>query len=588
MDIPLIPLEHFYDDPERAAARVSPDGRRLAWLAPADGPLNVWVAPIEGGDPVQVTNDRDRGVRAYSWSRDGARILYMQDTGGDENYHLFAADLDHPEAPDRDLTPFDGVKVGVVDVPRVDPSHVLVSTNRRDRGLFDVERLNLETGAIERIAENPGNIMGWLTDRDGRLRAAFAQTPTGDHQVLVRDSEDQPFRVLAEYANEDSGAPYAFTADGRVLYVGSARDNDLVRLVTLDIATGEEVVIDADEEADLGSPIISDRTGELVGAAYRRDRIVMHTFDDAFARDWELVRQIHPGDPSIGSTDDDETLWTVAFDDDRDPGATYLFDRRSGDSRLLFRSRPWLDPAILAERTPVRITSRDGLTLRSYLTLPVGLEPKGLPTVLYVHGGPWARDSWGWEPTAQFLANRGYAVLQVNYRGSTGFGKAFTHAAEREFAGKMHDDLIDGVDWIVGEGIADPKRVAIYGGSYGGYAALVGATFTPDVFAAAISVVGPSNLVTLVRSFPPYWRPLLAGTWFKFVGDPDDPEELKDLEARSPINKVDRITAPLMVAVLPKVICVFVPGAYNRPLSVAVFPIVTVVWVAGVPSYTYI
>ena len=547
MDIPLIPLEHFYDDPERAAARVSPDGRRLAWLAPADGPLNVWVAPIEGGDPVQVTNDRDRGVRAYSWSRDGARILYMQDTGGDENYHLFAADLDHPEAPDRDLTPFDGVKVGVVDVPRVDPSHVLISTNRRDRGLFDVERLNLETGAIERIAENPGNIMGWLTDRDGRLRAAFAQTPTGDHQVLVRDSEDQPFRVLAEYANEDSGAPYAFTADGRALYVGSARDNDLVRLVTLDVATGEEVVIDADEEADLGSPIISDRTGELVGAAYRRDRIVMHTFDDAFARDWELVRQIHPGDPSIGSTDDDETLWTVAFDDDRDPGATYLFDRRSGDSRLLFRSRPWLDPAILAERTPVRITSRDGLTLRSYLTLPVGVEPKGLPTVLYVHGGPWARDSWGWEPTAQFLANRGYAVLQVNYRGSTGFGKAFTHAAEREFAGKMHDDLIDGVDWIVGEGIADPKRVAIYGGSYGGYAALVGATFTPDVFAAAISVVGPSNLVTLVRSFPPYWRPLLAGTWFKFVGDPDDPEELKDLEARSPINKVDQITAPLMV-----------------------------------------
>ena len=547
MDIPLIPLEHFYDDPERAAARVSPDGSRLAWIAPADGPLNVWVAPVDGGDPVQVTNDRDRGVRSYSWSRDGARILYMQDTGGDENYHLFAADLDHPNAPDRDLTPFDGVKVGVVDVPRGDAGHVLISTNRRDRGVFDVERLNLETGAIERIAENPGNIMGWLTDREGLLRAAFAQTPTGDHQVLVRDTEDQPFRVLAEYANEDSGAPYAFSADGRALYVGSARDNDLVRLVALDVATGEERVIDADDEADLGAPIISDRTGELIGAAYRRDRIVLHTFDDAFARDWERVRQIHPGDPMIGSTDDDETLWTIAFDDDRDPGATYLFDRRTGDERLLFRSRPWLDPTILAERKPVRITSRDGLTLRSYLTLPVGVEPAGLPTVLYVHGGPWARDSWGWEPTAQFLANRGYAVLQVNYRGSTGFGKAFTHAAEREFAGKMHDDLIDGVDWIVGEGIADPARVAIYGGSYGGYAALVGAAFTPDVFAAAISVVGPSNLVTLVRSFPPYWRPLLAGTWFKFVGDPDDPEDLKDLEARSPINKVDQITAPLMV-----------------------------------------
>ena len=543
----MIPIEHFYDDPERAAARVSPDGRRLAWIAPADGPLNVWVAPIEGGEPVQVTNDRDRGVRSYSWSRDGARILYLQDTGGDENYHLFAAELDRPDASDRDLTPFDGVKIGVVDVPREDPGHVLISTNRRDRGVFDVERLDLETGAIELVAENPGNVMGWLTDREGRLRAAYAQTPIGDHQVLVRDAEDQPFRVLADYANEDSGAPYAFSADGSQLYVGSARDSDLVRLVTLDVATGEERVIDADAEADLGAPIISDRTGQLVGAAYRRDRIVMHALDEAFARDWDRVRQIHPGDPMIGSTDDDETLWTVGFDDDRDPGATYLFDRRTGASRLLFRSRPWLDPTILAERKPVRITSRDGLTLPSYLTLPVGVDPVGLPTVLYVHGGPWARDSWGWEPTAQFLANRGYAVLQVNYRGSTGFGKSFTHAAEREFAGKMHDDLIDGVDWIVGQGIADPERVAIYGGSYGGYAALVGATFTPGVFAAAISVVGPSNLVTLVRSFPPYWRPLLAGTWFKFVGDPDDPDDLKDLEARSPINKVDQITAPLMV-----------------------------------------
>jgi len=548
MDVPLIPLEHFFDDPERAAARVSPDGARLAWLAPgAEGPLNVWIAPIDGGDAVQVTHDADRGVRSYSWSRDGARILYLQDTGGDENYHLFVADLDRPGTPDRDLTPFDGVKVGIVDVPRNDPGRVLVSSNRRDRGLFDVERLDLGTGELTPVAENPGNIMGWRTDREGRLRAAYAQTPTGDWQVLARDREEDPFRVLAEYANEDSGSPYAFSADGRELYVGSARGSDLVRLVALNVSTGEESVIDADDEADLGAPIISDRTGELLGAVYRRDRIVIHAFDAAFGRDVERVRAIHPGDPMIGSTDDEERWWTVTFDDDRDPGATYLFDRRSGESRLLFRSRPWLDPSILAERKPVPIASRDGLTLRSYLTLPVGVEPEDLPMVLYVHGGPWARDSWGWDPAAQFLANRGYAVLQVNYRGSTGFGKSFTHAAEREFAGRMHDDLIDGVNWAVAEGIADPGRVAIYGGSYGGYAALVGATFTPDVFAAAISVVGPSNLVTLARSFPLYWRPLLAGTWFKFVGDPDNPEDLADMEARSPINRVDAIKAPLLV-----------------------------------------
>lgn len=547
MTPPLIPLEHFFDDPERAAPRISPDGARLAWLAPAEGTLNVWVSDRDGGEPVQVTHDRDRGVRDYAWSRDGSRILYLQDTGGDENTHLFVADPANPDAEDRDLTPFDGVKVGVVDVPRNDPQHMLITTNRREATVFDVERINLETGELEFVAENPGNILGWLTDRDARLRAAFAQTPTGDHELLVRDDETSEFRVLAEFANEDSGWPYAFSADGREIYVGSARDTDLVRLVAIDLQSGDERLIDEDEEADLGRPIISDRSGKLLGAVYRRDRIVMHPFDDAFARDWERLRSIHPGDPMIISTDDAERYWTVVFDDDRDPGATYLFDRSSGDARLLFRSRPWLKPEILAERRPLRVTSRDGLTLHCYLTLPVGVEERNLPTVLFVHGGPWARDSWGWDAQAQFLANRGYAVLQVNYRGSSGFGKAFMHAAEREFSGKMHDDLIDVVDWAIAEGISDPDRVAIYGGSYGGYAALVGATFTPDVFAAAISVVGPSNLVTLIQSFPAYWRPLLAGTWFRFVGDPEDPADLEDMKKRSPINRVDEIRAPLLV-----------------------------------------
>ncbi len=547
MTPPLIPLEHFFDDPERAAPRISPDGSRLAWLAPGDGALNVWVSDRDGGEPVQVTHDSDRGVRDYAWSRDGARILYLQDTGGDENTHLFVADPSHPDDEDRDLTPFEGVKVNVVDVPRHDPTHLLITTNRRDPAVFDVERIDLETGELEFVAENPGNILGWLTDRDARLRAAFAQTPAGDHELLVRDDESSEFRVLAEFDNEDSGYPYAFSADGREIYVGSARDSDLVRLVAIDVESGKEREIDSDEEADLGRPVISDKTGALLGAVYRRDRLVMHPFDDRFARDWERLRAVHHGDPMITSTDDDERYWTVVFDDDRDPGSTHLFDRESGESRLLFRSRPWLDPTILAERRPVRVTSRDGLVLRCYLTLPVGADERNLPTVLFVHGGPWARDAWGWDPQAQFLANRGYAVLQVNYRGSSGFGKSFMHAAEREFSGKMHDDLIDAVDWVVAEGIADPDRIAIYGGSYGGYAALVGATFTPDVFAAAISVVGPSNLVTLIRSFPAYWKPLLAGTWFRFVGDPDDPEQLADLEARSPINRVDQIRAPLLV-----------------------------------------
>jgi dipeptidyl aminopeptidase/acylaminoacyl peptidase len=543
---PLIPLRDLFDNPERAAARLSPDGTRLSWLAPRDGVLNVWVRDRAGGEAVPVTDDRDRGIRSYLWSRDSRLILYSQDLGGDENHHLLCVDADGG-ARARDLTPFPGVRAGLIDAPRATPRHVLVSMNLRDRSLFDAYRLTLATGRLELVGRNPGNIIGWTADRQGRLRAAMAQTPSGDYEILVRDDEADELRVVAEYANEDGGHPFAFTPDGSRLWVGSARGSDLMRLVELDPADGSEREIDRDDEVDLSGPVVSDRTGELLGAFYLRDRVVLHAFDERLARDWERVRALHPGDPRISGQDAEETAFVVVFDDDRDPGATYLFDRESGEAEFLYRSRPWLDPETLAPMRPVVVTSRDGLPLHSYLTLPLDTEPRGLPAVLVVHGGPWARDAWGYDPQAQLLANRGYAVLQVNYRGSTGFGKSFTHAAEHEFAGRMHDDLIDGVEWLVAEGIADRGRIGIYGGSYGGYAALVGATFTPDVFAAVVSVVGPSSLVTLVRSFPPYWRPLLASTWFRYVGDPDDPEQLADLEARSPLNRVDDIVAPLLV-----------------------------------------
>jgi len=544
---PLIPLRHFFDNPERALTRISPDARRLAYLAPDEGRLNVWVRSVDRDDGRAVTRDRERGVLSYTWSRDSSRILYVRDRTGDENTHLFAAELDRPEGGGRDLTPWDGVKVGLVDVPRARPGEVIISANRRDRALFDAHRLDLGSARVDLVAENPGNVIGWVCDRAGALRAAYAQTPAGDYQVLHRESEDEPFRVVAEFANEDDGHPYAFSPDGRELWVGSARGVDLRRLVALDPVSGAERPIDADEEADLLGPVVSERTGDLLGAVYRRDRVVLHAFDEALRRDWDRLREIHPGDPAITGEDAEEATWVVSYDDDRDPGATYLFERAGGSARFLHRPRPWLHPEELAPMTPVRIASRDGLVLRSYLTLPVGAPARSLPMVLLVHGGPWARDSWGYHGEAQFLANRGYAVLQVNYRGSSGFGKAFSHAAEREFAGRMHDDLIDGVRWAVAEGIADPARIGIYGGSYGGYAALVGLTFTPEVFAAGVSYVGPSSLVTLIRSFPPYWRPLLAGTWYRYVGDPDDPAQIADLEARSPLGRVDAIRAPLLV-----------------------------------------
>jgi dipeptidyl aminopeptidase/acylaminoacyl peptidase len=543
---PLIPLRHLFDNPERAGARLSPDGRTISYLAPRDGVLNVWVEDRDGGAARPVTDDRDRGIRSYFWSRDGRYLQYLQDRGGNEDTHVYAVDPARPDVV-RDLTPFDGVRAGIVAAPRATPRHVLVSMNLRDRSVFDVYRLALSTGRRALVARNPGNVIAWTADRQGRLRAAYAQTPAGDYTVLVRDDEAGEFRVVAEYGNEDRGIVFGFTQAGDRLWVGSARGSDLLRLVLLDPATGAEEEVDADDEADLSGPVVSDRTGTLLAAFYLRDRVVVHPHDAGFARDWEAVRRLHGGDPVISGQDAEETTWIVGFDDDRDPGATYLFDRRTHEARFLYRPRPWLSPDHLAPMEPVRITSRDGLTLRAYLTLPVGVPREGLPAVLLVHGGPWSRDSWGFDPQAQFLANRGYAVLQVNYRGSTGFGKAFAHAAEREFAGRMHDDLIDGADWLVDRGYADPARLGIYGGSYGGYAALVGVTFTPDVFAAAVSYVGPSSLVTLVRSFPAYWRPLLASTWYRYVGDPDDPDDLADMERRSPLNLVDRIRTPLLV-----------------------------------------
>ncbi len=549
---PLIPLEHFFENPEKAAGKISPDGSRLSYLAPENGRLNVWVRTVGADDDVCVTHDHTRGIRSYFWSRDSKRILYTQDQGGNENFHVHAADLARPDQASVDLTPFEGVRAGIVDVPHHDPDHVLVSLNRRDPHCFDVHRLDLGSGELEMVAQNPGNVAGWHTDAAGRLLAASAQTPEGDTEILVRGGEDEDFRRLTVYANEDEGNVYGFTPDGASLWVGSARDSDLTRLVRLDLLTAEETIVYEHPEVDIGGPVLRDRTDELLAVVAMVDRLEVAFFDEEFERKWAQAAALHHGDVAGISLDDDEQRWVVSFDDDRDPGATFLLDTATGEAEFLFRPRPQLDPAQLAPMQTVRIPARDGLTLHGCLTLPLGVEPRNLPMVLLVHGGPWARDTWGYHPEAQFLANRGYAVLQVNYRGSTGFGKAFTHAAEREFAGKMHDDLIDGVEWAIEQGYADRSRVAIYGGSYGGYAALVGVTFTPDVFAAAVDYVGPSSLVTLVRSFPPYWRPFLQGSWYRYVGDPGTEEEpddevVADLWARSPLSRVDAIRTPLLV-----------------------------------------
>jgi dipeptidyl aminopeptidase/acylaminoacyl peptidase len=498
-------------------------------------------------------------VLDYHWTDDPRWLLYTQDDNGDENWHVYRVDLDEPAAPAVDLTPFPGAKA-YVELLAGRPGKAFVGLNKRDVALFDAYELDIATGALTLLAENPGNGANWFAGRNGEL-FALAVTADGDVELSSRDATTGTLRSIAVYDGGDYTLgvfPIVVTPDGSGLWVGSNRHDDRTTVVRLDVATGEETDVDGhptfsvDPRAQVfpmfPSPLIlRRRTGELLGVRYLGERQEIRALDPNFAEILANLEKLSDGDLTVMSSDDSEQRWVVSFNHDREPGLTYLYDHATGESRLLFRPRPDLDPGALAPMTPVTITSRDGLDLHSYLTLPVGIEPRRLPLVLLVHGGPWARDTWGFNPEAQLLANRGYAVLQVNFRGSTGYGKAFVKAAIGEFAGKMHDDLIDAVDWAVGEGYADPDRVAIFGGSYGGYAALVGVTFTPDVFAAAIDYVGISSLVNFMRTLPPAVRPHLANNWYLFAGDPEDPEQEADMLARSPITRVDQIRTPLLV-----------------------------------------
>ena len=562
----LISVEDLFSPPERAAATISPDGKRIAYLAPWRNRLNVWVTDIEasaatGGEsdfdaePRCVTADENRSIIMFQWTPDPRWMLFMQDTNGDENWHVHRIDLDDPDAAAVDLTPFPGVRSDF-EQPLGMPGRAIVHMNKRTPELMDAYELDIATGELTLLAENPGNIVSWMSSHDGKLFGT-AMTVDGDLEIFQWDESAQSMRLIGTYDGSDYPLgiwPVQVTPDGSGIWIGSNRNSDRTRLVRIDVATGEETEVDSHPEFDLAGPlglvaplILDNRSGDLLGARYVGERQVIHALDPQFAEVLANVEKLAEGDVTALRSDDDGRRWIVSFNLDRDPGATYLYDHDTGESRLLFRPMPHLDPDTLAPMTPVTITSRDGLPLHSYLTLPVGVEPVGLPMVLLVHGGPWARDAWGFAAEVQLLANRGYAVLQVNFRGSTGYGKAFVKAAIGEFAGKMHDDLIDAVDWAVEQGYADRERVAIFGGSYGGYAALVGVTFTPDVFAAAIDYVGISSLANFMRTLPNVARPFLANNWHAFVGDPSDPAQEADMLARSPITYVDRIKTPLLV-----------------------------------------
>jgi dipeptidyl aminopeptidase/acylaminoacyl peptidase len=548
----LIPRRVLFGNPERVMPRISPDGTRLAWIAPNDGVLNVWVAPAgaaetDGVDWARarvVTDDTERGIRMFEWAHDGRHLLYLQDTGGDENWRLHDVDLETMQR--RDLTPFDGVRTELIAAEKKFPTEILVGLNRDNPQLHDVYRLDLVSGDLVKEVENPG-FVGWVADAQLVVRAGMAPQPDGGSIVMVRGSAREEWRPLLSISAEDAltTGPLAFSEDGASLLAESSVGADTARLVRFDLATGDAEVLAEDPEADLTSVRLHPDTREPQIVTFLKDRSEYQVLDPSVAPDLAAIRALHPGDPSFVDADDSDATWLVGFVNDAGALPYYSYDRDTRSGRFLFEHQPELSRYELAPMEPFTFISRDGLTIHGYATFPPGAERQGLPMVLNVHGGPWARDTWGFNPEAQWLANRGYLCVQVNFRGSTGYGKAFVNAGDREWGGRMHDDLVDAVAFATGQGWADPARVAIYGGSYGGYAALAGATFTPDLFRCAVDIVGPSNLKTLIETIPPYWAPMVA-QFHRRVGDPAVDADF--LWSRSPLSRVSSIRIPLLIA----------------------------------------
>jgi dipeptidyl aminopeptidase/acylaminoacyl peptidase len=537
-----IPLRDFFRNPEQTGHQISEDGKYLAWVAPYERRLNVFVRPLAGGEPVRVTSETARSIAGYFWK--GERILYAKDFGGDENFHLVSVDLKGGDL--KDLTPGEKLRADVVDILYDDPDHVLVSHNRRNKEVFDVFRIDVKTGEEKLVAENPGNITGWDTDHAGKLR--IAQTTDGvNNTLLYREREDEPFKPIVTTSFKETLSPFFFTFDNRKLYVSSNRGRDKTAIFVFDPQAAKE-----------GEMLFEHPDVDVSGLTYSRKRKVLTTirYTDWKAERKFLDRQTEamyrdveaklPGyEVNFVSGNRAEDKFVVATSGDKTRGQRYLYDKATRKLTLLADVSPWLPASELADMKPIKYKARDGIEINGYLTLPKGVAAKGLPVVVNVHGGPWYRDRWGFNPEVQFLANRGYAVFQPNFRGSTGYGRKFWEISFKQWGRSMQDDVTDGVQWLVKQGIADPKRVAIYGGSYGGYATLAGITFTPDLYAAAVDYVGVANLLTFLKTIPPYWKPYLE-MFQEMVGDMEKDKSL--LEAASPVYHADRIKTPLFIA----------------------------------------
>ena len=549
---PLIPRRVFFGNPDRAQVTISPDGEHLAWLAPRDGVLNVWVAPRERpADARPVTADNGRGIRFYAWAYTGGDILYIQDKGGDENWRVYSADIATGEV--GDLTPFEGVAAQIVGLSHHRPEEIVVALNDRDPQWHDIYRVNLISGERTLLLQHD-RFMGVDVDDDLAIRTAIQMTPDGGLDIYRPAGDD--WALWQSFPGEDmlTASTAGFDKSGNVLYLRDSRERDTAALVAIDLTTGDRSLLAADELADADQVLRHPTERHVQAVAFVYDRKRWQVLDPAIAADLDYLATVADGEVEITSRSQDDLAWLVAYVVDDGPVRYYLYDRQRGVADFLFTNRAELEGLPLAKMRPAVVPARDGLNLVVYYTLPPGSDSDGdgvpdapLPLVFIPHGGPWARDSWGFNGWHQWLANRGYAVLSVNFRSSTGFGKAFTNAGDFEWAGKILEDQQDGVQWAIVQGIADPARVAVMGGSFGGYSTLAGLTFYPEAFACGVDIVGPSNLITLLETIPPYWQPMVE-LFTTRVGDHRTEEGRALLKAHSPLTHVDRIVRPLLIA----------------------------------------
>jgi len=543
--VDLIPKEVLFSNPLKTSPRISPDGKKMSYLAPVNDILNIWVGDIGENNYKPLTKDYTRNIRSYFWAEDNKHILYLQDVGGDENFRLFAVDIETEET--RNLTPFDNVQVHIIEHNKHFPNELILGINKENPSVHDVYKLNLKTSELELLAKNPGTVISWVVTSDLKVLGSMTAKEDGGYNLLYRETENSEWKIIRSWDMEDSlnSSPVGFSKDSKYMYLKDSKDFNTSRLTKLELATGNVEVLAEDPNYDLSNVLIHPDTYEVQMISFYKAREDYIVLDESIKEDIENISKLNKGDFAILDRDTKDNTWLLAFTVDNNAVSFYAYDRISKEGKFLFSNKPELEKYTLSEMEPISFTSRDGLTVHGYISFPVGVDRKNLPMILDVHGGPWWRNEWGYNPEVQWMTNRGYVCLQVNFRGSTGYGKDFLNAGDKEWGAKMHDDLLDAVEWAVSQGYADRSKVAIYGGSYGGYAALVGATFTPDFFTCAVDIVGPSNLITLIQTIPAYWSTALKN-FTNRVGNPETEEEF--LKSRSPLFKVDNIKIPMFIA----------------------------------------